>query len=156
MLSGVILRTIRKSAEGAGHNTGAGHGDGGRGSRCRGVRYVEAVQASYGAGPGFGEGGASCWAVRNGLTHPTGGDVGGAFLAQAHDLTHRSAGGASRAGAEVLGKGHADQQAEDGHHDHQFDQGEALGQTFALTQFAKQLELELGAHGEKGSFAQPL
>jgi hypothetical protein len=46
-----------------------------------------------------------------------------------------------------LGKSYGGKQSDDGHHDHQFDQGETLGEAFALAQFAEQLELEFGAHG---------
>jgi hypothetical protein len=46
-----------------------------------------------------------------------------------------------------LGKGHRGQDADDAHHDQQFDQGEALGLPFALAEFAEQFELEFGAHG---------
>jgi hypothetical protein len=94
------------------------------------------------AGEGAGEGVGSSWSG----TH-LGDHKGGTFFGQANEFTDPSASFSGVTGGQVTGNGNGSQNADDGHHHHQFDQREAFGQALATAKALEELKLCLGPHG---------
>jgi hypothetical protein len=71
------------------------------------------------------------------------------LLGDANDFTDSSSRCRTVAGTQILRQSHGGQQAHNGHHDHQFDQGEAgAGAADAtLAQGLEEFELGFGFHG---------
>ena len=79
------------------------------------------------------------------MAHTTGGEIRGTFLSQSNLLSDFGTGASGGPGGQVTGQGDGREDADHGHNDHEFDEGETLGEHvagLALTKAAKQLELQ--------------
>jgi hypothetical protein len=79
------------------------------------------------------------------LAQTTGGVIRGTFLSQSNLPTDISTSGSGGAGGQVTGQGDGREDANYCHNDHEFHQGETLGEHvagLALTKAAEQLELQ--------------
>jgi hypothetical protein len=79
------------------------------------------------------------------LAHTTGGYKRGTFLGQSNLLSDGGTSTGGGTGGQVTGQGDGREDADHGHNDHEFHQGETLGEHVAgpaLTKAAEQLELQ--------------
>jgi hypothetical protein len=79
------------------------------------------------------------------LAQTTGGVIRGTFLSQSNLPTDFSTSGSGGASGQITGQGDGREDADHGNNDHEFDEGETLGEHvagLALTKAAQQLELQ--------------
>ena len=132
----VTVAVVSPAGQGVGEALHA-HGSSGEGPRDR--------TASGGAG-------ACDTRLAGSGADTTGGDEGGAFLGNADHLTDFGASFCGIACLKEVGQGNGGEDADDRHHDHQLDEGEALGDSgllFAHAAHQGQFGFGGDVHGEK-------